>query len=93
MTTRYETQHWLEIAGEEVDCDIRCGVDLEYYNGVPNAVLDGELEVRLVAGGPWLSFEDANVTAGTDHATEALCDLALEDDGGRDAADFEPEWD
>lgn len=83
----------LTVDGDERDVHVRAFVLVEPglgMGGSIGAALDGGIDVRT--GNDWFPIDSVNVDAGDEgRATEALCDVALNDDSSEcvDADDYE----
>ena len=93
MSTQYEITATLEVAGDEDDYPVRATMRIEPGAGVGGgwgAVLDGDIEARI--NGEWTDVDVLHIAAGTwDRLEESLAELAFDDDGGADEADYRDE--
>lgn len=82
MSRRYTTTCTLTVGGAERDIAVRAYVETGWDVGSPNgfgATLDGDVEFRIDR--KWVSAEEADLGDGDlARATEALQDMALDDD-------------
>lgn len=86
----YHTTATLEIAGDELDVSVRACVDVEPGAGIGGghgAVMSGDMEAWW--DGRWVDFDDLGIDASTrERLEESFAELAFQDDGGADRADY-----
>ncbi len=92
MSRRYESELTVTIAGDEIDVPVRGYVLVEPGLGMGGgwgAQIDGGVEVRL--GDCWVPLDRVTLDDGSldeGRIEDALCEAALEDDGGVDPDEY-----
>ena len=91
MSREYTTTATLTIGDHELDVPVRAHVDAGYGLGMGGAYaaeLDGGVDVLV--DGVWLPIADLDLDArDVERLEEALCDLAMSDDGSVDADEYD----